>query len=108
MTSSISKSCMKTIWCALVAILFLSFTGINKAQAFQKKSTDTVSTSDVQFTDIKTAADSAAERNKAALKDAAKTTEEAVKAANKASGTHIVSPDKQQTLWQIFIAGFLG
>ncbi len=96
MTSSISKSCMKTIWCTLVAILFLSFTDINKAQAFQKKSTDTVSTSDVQFTDIKTAADSAAERSKAALKDAAKVTQEAVKAADKASETQAVSPEKQQ------------
>ncbi|WP_426669750.1 protein-disulfide reductase DsbD family protein [Mucilaginibacter sp. McL0603] len=95
---------MKTIWCALVAILFLSFAGINKAQAFQKKSADTVSTSDVQFTDIKTAADSAAEKNKAAIK----ATQEAVKTASKASGAQVASPDKQQTLWQIFIAGFLG
>jgi thiol:disulfide interchange protein DsbD len=99
---------MKTIWCTLVAILFLSFTGINKAQAFQKKSADTVSTSDVQFTDIKTAADSAAERSKAAMNGAAKATQEAVKTADKASGAQAASPEKQQTLWEIFIAGFLG
>jgi thiol:disulfide interchange protein DsbD len=95
---------MKTIWCTLVAILFLSFTGINKAQAFQKKSADTVSTSDVQFTDIKTAADSVAEKSKAAMK----ATQEAVKVANKASGAQVASPEKPKTLWQIFIAGFLG
>ena len=100
MTSLISKSCMKTIWCALVAILFLSFTDINKAQAFQKKSADTVSTSDVQFTDIKTAADSAAERSKAALSGAAKATQEAAKTANKASGAQAASPEKKQTLWE--------
>src|ERR1700743_1933363 len=108
MTSSISKSCMKTIWCTLVAILFLSFTGINKAQAFQKKSADTVSTSDVQFTDIKTAADSTAEKSKAAMSDAAKATQEAVKTADKASKEQSSSPEKRQTLWEIFIAGFLG
>lgn len=108
MTSSISKSCMKTIWCTLVAILFLSFTGINKAQAFQKKSADTVSTNDVQFTDIKTAADSAAEKSKAAMSGAMKATQEAVKAADKESKAQALSPEKKQTLWEIFIAGFLG
>jgi thiol:disulfide interchange protein len=108
MTSLISKSCMKTIWCALVTISFLSFTGINKAQAFQKKLADTVSASDVQFTDIKTAADSAAERSKAAMSGAAKATQAAVKTADKASSTQAAGPEKQQTLWEIFIAGFLG
>ncbi|HEY4195210.1 MAG TPA: cytochrome c biogenesis protein CcdA [Mucilaginibacter sp.] len=71
---------------------------MSRAQAVQKKSADTVSTSDVQFTDIPTAADSIAIRKKAAL-EAAKAQPAVVKVA---------SPEMPQSLWQIFIEGLLG
>jgi thiol:disulfide interchange protein DsbD len=90
---------MKAILCTLIAVIVFAFAGINHAQAFQKKSTDTVSTSDVQFTDIPTAADSLAARKKAA-QEAAK-----VKSVN---NLKVASPEKPKTLWQIFISGLLG
>jgi thiol:disulfide interchange protein DsbD len=90
---------MKTIWYALIAVILFSFAGINHAQAIQKKPADTVSTSDVQFTDIPTAADSIAIRKKAA--------QEAAK-AKPAANVKIASPEKPQSLWQIFIEGLLG
>ncbi len=89
---------MKAIVVALIAVIVLSFTGVNSAQAVQKKSTDTVSTSDVTFTDIPTAADSIAIRKKAAL--------EAAKA--KPASVQASSPKMPQSLWQIFIEGLLG
>jgi thiol:disulfide interchange protein len=93
-----SKSFMKTTWYALIAVVLLSFTCINNAQAVQKKSTDSVSTSDVQFTDIPTAADSVAIRKKAAL--------EAAKA--KPASVKVASPEMPESLWHIFIEGLLG
>ncbi|MBV8388638.1 MAG: thioredoxin family protein [Mucilaginibacter sp.] len=99
MTSSISKSCIKTIWLTLITVIVLSFTGVNQAHAFQKKQADTVSTSDVQFTDIPTAADSIAARKKAAAETAK---------AKPASQTSISKPEAPKTLWQIFIEGLLG
>jgi len=99
MTSSISKSYIRTIWLALVTIIVLSFTLVNQAHAIQKKQADTVSTSDVQFTDIPTAADSIAMRKKAAA--------EAVKAKPVAKTT-VAKPEAPKTLWQIFIEGLLG
>ena len=104
MTFSISKIFIKTICSALIAIVVLSFVHINQAQAFQKKSADTVSSNDVQFTDIKTASDSAAAKTKAAMN----ATREAVKKVKQAAGERATSPEKQETLWAIFIAGFLG
>lgn len=99
MTSSISKSYMKTIWVTFITVIALSFITTNHAQAFQKKQADTVSTSDVQFTDIPTAADSIAIRKKAAA--------EAAKAKPSAQ-TAIAKPEAPKTLWQIFIEGLLG
>jgi thiol:disulfide interchange protein DsbD len=90
---------MKAMVLALIATIMLSFTGINNVRAVQKKSTDTVSTSDVTFTDIPTAADSIAIRKKASL-EAAKTKPAA---AVKATGTEM-----PKNLWQIFIEGLLG
>src|SRR6185312_8299727 len=98
MTSSISKSCIKIVWIAIVAVIVLSFSVTNQVHAFQKKA-DTVSTSDVQFTDIPTAADSIAIRKKAAA-EAAK--------AKPASQTTVTKPEAPKTLWQIFIEGLLG
>jgi len=99
MTSSISKSYIKTIWLALVAVIVISFSATTQAHAFQKKQADTISTSDVQFTDIPTAADSIAIRKKAAA-EAAKT--------KPASQTTVAKPEAPKTLWQIFIEGLLG
>lgn len=99
MTSITSKNNMKAIVLALIAVIMLSFTGINSAQAVQKKSTDTVSTSDVTFTDIPTAADTIAARKKAA--------QEAAK-AKPAAPAKAASTEMPKNLWQIFIEGLLG
>jgi len=99
MTSPISKSYIKTIWLALFTAIVLSFTGTNQAYAFQKKQADTVSTSDVQFTDIPTAADSITMRKKAAAE---------VAKAKPVAKTTVTKPEAPKTLWQIFIEGLLG
>jgi thiol:disulfide interchange protein len=99
MTSSTTRNYMKAVLYVGIAVLVFSFAGINQAHAVQKKSTDTVSTSDVQFTDIPTSADSIAIRKKAA--------QEAAK-AKPITAVKIASPEKPQTLWQIFIEGLLG
>jgi thiol:disulfide interchange protein len=88
---------MKCLLCALITVMVFSFAGINSAQAIQKKATDTVSTSDVQFTDIPTAADSIAARKNTTLEK-----------AKQAPSEKIAPPEQPKTLWQIFIAGFLG
>lgn len=96
MTSLISTSSIRAIFCALVATIVLSFAGINHVQAFQKKQADTVSTSDVQFTDIPTAADSAAARKKAVVEAAkAKTT----------TDVKVASPEDSKGLWETFLIG---
>lgn len=81
----------------LLFTFFISLTGIFSAAA-QKKSADTVSSNDVQFTTIPTAADSAASKPKqqAAINKLA-----SVKPAPTLT-------EKPKTLWEIFIAGFLG
>ncbi|WP_407666981.1 protein-disulfide reductase DsbD family protein [Mucilaginibacter sabulilitoris] len=89
---------------ALVSLLIIF--GINAprpAYAMQKSDKDTtISTSDIQFTDIPTAADSIAIRKKAA--DSA-----AKAAAAKPAPKHTSpEPEKPKTLWQIFIFGLLG
>ncbi len=86
---------------SLVVVMVFSFVGISPAKAVQTKATDTVSTSDVQFTTIQTAADSFAAKKKAA-QDSLKL---------KAAPTKVrltAATDKPKTLWQVFIAGFLG
>jgi thiol:disulfide interchange protein len=98
MTSSTTRNYMKAVH-ACIAVIVLSFASVNQAHAIQKKSTDTVSTSDVQFTDIPTSADSIAIRKKVA--------QEAAK-AKPITAVKIASPEKPQTLWQIFIEGLLG
>ncbi|WP_258140046.1 protein-disulfide reductase DsbD family protein [Mucilaginibacter phenanthrenivorans] len=83
---------------AVVAAMF--FTGINPVKAQGKKADTAVSAADVQFTEITTAADSAAAEAKKQMKEAAKV-QAAAKSASK-------SDDAPKSLWQIFIAGFLG
>jgi thiol:disulfide interchange protein len=83
----------------LLFVTVFCFAGINHANAFQKNAADTVSTKDVQFTTIPTAADSlAAKKNEQAKLAKQKTVVKAVDLAK----------EKPKTLWEIFIAGFLG
>src|ERR1700735_1887064 len=83
----------------LFFIAAFCLTGVNHANAYQKNAADTVSTKDVQFTTIPTAADSlAAKKN------------EQAKLAKQKTVIKAVAPvaEKPKTLWEIFIAGFLG
>ena len=81
----------------LLIVMAFFITGISTAKAYQKKAADTVSTSGVEFTAIPTAADSFAARKK--HQDSVEKAKTVVPAAD---------PEKPQTLWAIFIAGFLG
>ncbi|MDB5025093.1 MAG: hypothetical protein JWP78_2848 [Mucilaginibacter sp.] len=101
MTSSTPRNYMKAILSTLIVVIVFTFAGINHAQAFQKKSTDTVSTGEVQFTDIPTAADSLAARKKAQQ-------EAANSKVKPAANVKVSNTETPKTLWQIFIAGLLG
>jgi thiol:disulfide interchange protein len=98
MKSFKGRSAKSGLFLLLTVIAFL-IAGLNPAKALQNKKADTaVSTSDVQFTDIPTAADSVAAFRK--------------KQAEIKKAQSVVVPvavaEKNQTLWAIFIAGFLG
>jgi thiol:disulfide interchange protein DsbD len=85
----------------LVVLLgFIAFIGGGTAFAQTDSSADTVSTADVQFTNIPTRADSinALKKHKDSVTKAAAQINTAKPAVNQ----------KPQTLWQIFIAGLLG
>jgi len=81
----------------LFAVILFCFTATNSAAA-QKNAADTVSTSGVQFTTIPTAADSTAAKQKQ---------QTAVKKSNNVKSA-VTAVEKPKTLWEIFIAGFLG
>ncbi len=100
MAPSKSQNFMRTTLYALLAVILFSFTGIGTAKAVQIKPADTVSSSDVQFTTIQTAADSFAAKKKAA--------QDSLKAKAVTKKTSADSTEKPKTLWQVFIAGFLG
>ena len=91
---------------SIAVVTLLIIFGINAPKpvyAAQKGGKDTtVSTSDIQFTDIPTAADSIAIRKKAA-DSAAK-----VVAAKPVVKHDAPKPEKAKTLWQIFIEGLIG
>jgi len=97
MRYSINRHYLKAAFTLLILIIIL-ISGTT-ANAFQGKKPDTVSTADVQFTSIPTAADSLAAKKKQG--DSVKKEQGAVK-------TTEASSDKPKTLWEIFIAGFLG
>jgi thiol:disulfide interchange protein len=82
----------------LTVIAFL-IAGITPVKAYQKKAADTVSTSDVQFTTIPSAADSIAARKK--LQSKAEKNKTVVKAVT-------LPKEKPKSLWEIFIAGLIG
>jgi thiol:disulfide interchange protein DsbD len=79
----------------VLAILSFACSGV----AFAQKA-DTVNTNDVQFTSIPTKADS--------LKAFKKKQDSIAKVAAKQTTGTTKAADKPQTLWQIFIVGFLG
>src|ERR1700744_3406996 len=97
MTSFKTRNAMRVLLFALSAMLIISFSSADRAFAFQKK-TDTVSSGDVQFTDITTSADSFAAAKKKQAELAKHTS--ALKSAK--------ADEKPKTLWQVFIAGLLG
>src|ERR1700754_166099 len=86
----------------LIAFVAFFALGVKPVKAFQKKKADTaVSATDVQFTEIPSAADSAKEfqKKQAELKKSQPTV--------KAAATKPVS-EKPKTLWEVFLAGLLG
>jgi thiol:disulfide interchange protein len=83
-----------------ISFFLVSFCFVADTTIAQSKKTDTVSTTDVQFTSIPTAADSLATRKAQVKKDSAKA------AQNKS--TVVAAKEAPKTLWQIFIEGFLG
>ncbi|MEO6522646.1 MAG: cytochrome c biogenesis protein CcdA [Mucilaginibacter sp.] len=90
----------------LLAFLFLACTAVLPTFA-QNKAVDTVSTVDVQFTSIPTAADSLALRKKQqAVSQAQSVTQMASATAAKASKS--LPNDHPKTLWAIFLAGLVG
>jgi len=97
MNRTVNRYSLKRYLILFFAIAAFVVTGTNPAKAFQNKKADTVSSADVQFTDIPTAADSAKafQKKQAELKKATP----AIK---------VVRAGQKQTLWEIFIAGFLG
>ncbi|MDR6941918.1 protein-disulfide reductase DsbD family protein [Mucilaginibacter pocheonensis] len=89
---------LRTALVVLTALIIFCAAATRPVYAVQKNKADTVSISDIQFTDIPTAADSVAIRKKAADS-----------AAKAAAVKHAApKPEKPKTLWQIFIEGLLG
>jgi thiol:disulfide interchange protein len=84
-----------------IILLLLAFFCLSADKTIaQSKKADTVSTADVQFTSIPTAADSLAMRKAKAKADSIKVSKTKTVAA--------AAKDAPKTLWEIFIAGFLG
>jgi len=95
-----NKRSSLSVWLwILLSVLVISAGSITAANAYQKSTPDTVSTSDIQFTSIPTAADSLAARKKHL--DSVKKARATVKAVK-------TSKEKPKTLWEIFIAGLIG
>jgi len=94
------RNAIKTGLILLIAFVAFFALGVKPVKAFQKKKADTaVSATDVQFTEIPSAADSAKKFQK-------------MQAELKKNPAIIKVPhpgnEKSQTLWEIFIAGFVG
>ncbi len=95
----IAKATMKKTLSFILLLLAFFCLPADKSIA-QSKKADTVSTADVQFTSIPTAADSLAMRKAKQKADSVK--------ASKAATVVAASKEIPKSLWQIFIAGFLG
>jgi len=84
-----------------ILLLLLAFFCLSADKSIaQSKKTDTVSTADVQFTSIPTAADSIAMRKAKLKADSVK--------ASKTKPVIAAAKEIPKTLWQIFFLGFLG
>lgn len=106
---AIKKYGVKGILVSLFALVVICVVSAGPVLAQNKKG-DTVSTSDVQFTTIQSGADKAAAKADSITKAVKKQTDSIAKAKASASGKNIApgTTNKQETLWSIFIAGFLG
>lgn len=98
MLASNKHSYIKLAIRLLMLVAIFGVAGLTPALAKQTQTADTVSTADITFTDIPTAADSIAAR---------KQQQAAVKSAPAANKT-TASEEKEKSLWEIFIAGLLG
>lgn len=96
MTYLKKRTGIKAALVLLLTVALFSVAGVSQSAAFQKKAADTVSTNDVQFTDIPTAADSAAIRKK-----------EAVNQAKAKPVAQVAAPAKPQSLWETFLVGLV-
>jgi thiol:disulfide interchange protein DsbD len=99
MTLPTRRSLLRSALIFLVTILTFVVLTPQQVKAVQT-SADTVATSGIEFTDIPTAADSIAIKKKAAA--------EGAKGAPAETKAKPVSKTIPKTLWQVFIAGFLG
>jgi thiol:disulfide interchange protein len=98
MTSAILRSPLRHALLFLVTLFALA---VLTPQHVRAQTPDTVSTNDVEFTDIQTPADSiAAAKKKAPVVDSV-----AKPAVTKSAAT---APDAPTNLWQLFIIGFVG
>jgi thiol:disulfide interchange protein len=98
MTSATLRSHLKHALLFLVTLFALA---VLAPQQVKAQTADTVSTNDVEFTDIQTPADSIA-----AAKKKAPVTDSVAKSAVNKSATAV--PDAPTNLWQLFIIGFVG
>ena len=89
-----------------LSVIFFLLAGFNPAKAVQAKKADTVSSGDVQFTTIPTAADSIAMRKKAQAAAVKSKPTVIVKSVEKTKSA--LNENKPKSLWQIFIAGLIG
>ena len=97
----------KTGFYLSLSVIFFLLAGFNPAKAAQAKKADTIATSDIQFTNIPSAADSIAIRKK--MQATLNATKQALAHAEKASANaSAVNAGKPKSLWEIFIAGLIG
>jgi thiol:disulfide interchange protein len=81
-----------------IAVMAFWLAGTSPAKATQQTKADTTSSAGVTFTAIPTAADTLAAKKK----------QQKVEAVDSAVKATIAAQEKPKTLWEIFIAGFLG
>ncbi|MGZ3767705.1 MAG: cytochrome c biogenesis protein CcdA, partial [Mucilaginibacter sp.] len=96
MTRSKSPAILRSALYTLIALIIFSFAGINQADAFQKKSTDTVSSEGLQFSST---ADNQAAKPKPDTQPKS--------VASKATGSQIAATAQPASLWGTFIVGLL-
>ena len=103
---------MKKHLSSILLVFALFCFATNKVNAQTDKKPDTVSTADVTFTSISTPADSIAAAKKKAdsVKAATAKTQATVSAATPQTQATVgaATPQAPKTLWQIFLAGFIG